>query len=203
VVLFRLIVSDTSSHIDRIRRVGHTMVPASAPPPRPQPVPEAAAPEVALRDDSGKSLHLSDFRGRAVAFTFIFTRCPLPDFCPLMSHQFAEVARSLRQETPERWALLSITMDPEYDTPTVLAAYAGSYRPPGLAEQWRFATGDPREIRKLAEFAGVATRGEGAALQHTLRTVVLGPDGTVRKIFSGNGWKPAELTAVLREEMAR
>jgi protein SCO1/2 len=196
---FRLRVTDTQSRIDRLRKVGRGFVPSDdAPgiPPR-----GTALPDVLLVDERGQPLRLPSSQGRVVAFTFIFTRCPLPDFCPRMNQHFAAVARALAKEPAGSWKLISISIDPVFDTPAVLAAYARVHRPEAAAEQWSFATGNAEEIRKLSAAVGVATKAEGASREHNLRTVVLDRDGKIRRVFAGNEWQPTELAAEMRRAL--
>ena len=127
-----------------------------------------------------------------------YTRCPVPDFCPLMDRQFAEVQQAIR-ETPglADVRLVSVTLDPEFDTPAVLAAHAKALgADSGL---WHFVTGDRAEVLAFAKRFGVITEpGEpGAPVVHNLRTAVIDPQGRLVKAYSGNMWSPAELVADL------
>jgi protein SCO1/2 len=197
---FRLEVSDTRSSIAQIRKIGRAAIPQDTATASGLPNPGTPVPNCALVNEQGQPFQLADFKGRALAFTFIFTRCPLPDFCPLMSQHFAAVRRELiAAQLGENWHLLSITIDPAHDTPERLADYAKAFRlQPG---RWTFATGDAAEIRKLGAFAGLATTGEGAALEHNLRTVVVDASGRVQKIFTGNEWKPNDLAEEMKRAM--
>lgn len=199
VVTFRLLVTDTRSSIDHLHKVGRALIPPEKVPGLPEN--GAPVPEVQLVDETGRAFHLADFHGKVVALTFIFTRCPLPDFCPRMSNHFAAVAREMAKEAPDSWELVSVSIDPGFDTPAVLAGYAAGYRPAEAAARWRFATGEKAEIQKLGTFAGLATQGDGAALQHNLRTLVVGRDGKLRRIFTGNEWKPEDLVGEMRRAL--
>jgi protein SCO1 len=199
VVTFQLSVTDAESSIAGLRKVGRAAVPEDAAPPG---LPSAGTPvpEVALLGDQGQAIRLSDFKGRAIAVTFIFTRCPLPDFCPLMNRNLAVVERELAAlNASEKWHLLSVTIDPGHDTPARLAEYSKAYR--ADPARWTFATGDPAEIRKLGAFVGLAISGEGAALQHNLRTLVVDREGRLRRVFSGNEWKAGALVEEMRRAM--
>ncbi len=154
-------------------------------------------PDFKLINQDGKNIRLDQFRGKALLLTFIFTRCPREDYCPLMSANFNEISKSL-QQTPalqERTHLLSITIDPAYDTPKVLrsygAAHTGKYTEEKF-ERWEFVTGKPDEIKRLAEFFGLTYFEEKDQIIHSLRTAIIAPDGKVYKVFSGNEWKPSE-----------
>jgi protein SCO1/2 len=152
-------------------------------------------PDPQFVDAHGKPWRWSDFRGKPVAFTFIFTRCPMPDFCIRMTRHFREADLAL-QKAPIAggWQLVSLTIDPAYDKPEVLAAYAAAQQ--AGATHWTFATGEAAEIAKLAGPLGAGRVGEMPT--HNLRTVVVGPDGRIRRIFPGNEWKPEELVEEMR-----
>ena len=146
-----------------------------------------------LVNDAGRKFRLTEHRGAVLAITFIFTRCPLPDFCPRMNAHFATARAQL---AGEKFRLFSVTIDPAHDTPERLAEFAGPIR--GESPQWEFATGEAAEIRRLMAFAGLETKGEGAALSHTLRTLVVDANGNVARVFVGNEWQPAELVAAMK-----
>ena len=161
------------------------------------------APDFSLVNQDGRRVSLADFRGRALALTFIYTRCPLPDYCPLMSENFAAVNRELAKDPAlgSRARLLSVTVDPEYDTPKVLRSYGAAHTGEFDAERferWQFATGDPGEVRRLAEHFGLSYARDGGQIVHSLRTAVVGADGRLFKLYRGNEWKPDELLADLR-----
>lgn len=166
------------------------------------PRPGEAVPDVALVDHEGRALRLADLRGRRVALTFIFTRCPLPDFCPRMDKNFAEAARQLQADAgaAARYQLLSISFDTAYDTPAVLKQYRARHRrtEPAAAVPWSFATGTAENVRTLADFFGLSYRGENEEIVHTLRTAVVDEQGRVVRVFAGNQWTPEELVAALR-----
>ncbi len=149
-------------------------------------------PNYPFTNQFGKAVSLADFKGKAVALTFIFTRCPFPTFCPRMMSHFAEVQKALsaRKDIPD-WHLLSISFDTDYDTPETLQAYGerNGYDP----KHWSLLTGALIEIDAITEQFGLMFPREGTNFAHNLRTVVLTPDGKVQKILISNEWKPAEL----------
>lgn len=199
VLTFRLQVRETQSRIEDLRKVAHTTLPP--PPPAPTLDPHAELlPDAALVDERGQPFRLADMKGGALAVTFIFTRCPLPEFCPRMSAQFAIAQRELIASAPDgKWRLLSITMDPAYDTPARLAEYATHFHP--LPERWKFATGEESEIAKLGSALGLIKEGTGAALTHNLRTIVVDPTGRVQRVFMGNEWQPSELVDAMKQAL--
>ena len=178
--------------------VDTTRAPAEAVHPPP---PGAEVPDFPLINQDGKRIHLHQYRGKALLLTFIYTRCPLPDYCPLLSRNFAKILEQLRSD-PSLAAsthLLSISIDPEYDTPAVLRRYgldcAGKSSP---FERWEFASGSPEQVRKVAEFFGLSYWSERGQIVHALVTALIGPDGKVRKIYPGNQWQPADVLTDLR-----
>src|SRR5271157_5842073 len=158
-------------------------------------------PDFALINQDGKRIHLHQYHGKALLLTFIYTRCPLPDYCPLMSKNFAQIMARVRSDpklSPSTH-LLSISIDPEFDKPAVLRAYgadcAGNPHP---FDHWEFASGTPEQVRKVAEFFGLKYWTEGGQIVHALVTALIGPDGKVMKIYRGNDWQPADVLADLR-----
>jgi protein SCO1/2 len=155
------------------------------------------APDTELLNQEGTRFRLSDRRGKALLVTFIYTRCPLLDFCPRMTQHFAALEEMLRAqpELYEKTHLLTVSFDPEYDTPEKLKAYAaqlGAATEETLAH-WEFATGSPESIRELATFLQLEYRTADDQIVHNLRTALLAPDGTLREIYRGNQWSPAEV----------
>lgn len=194
VLTFRLSVGETSSRIEQVRKVGHTTPP---PPPAPAlagiPATGAPLPDVALVNDAGRKFRLTERKDTVLAITFIFTRCPLPDFCPRMNSHFATARAQL---AGGGYRFLSVTIDPAHDTPERLAEFARPIR--GESSHWEFATGEVAEIHRLMAFAGLETKGEGAGLSHNLRTLVVDADGKIARVFVGNDWQPAELVAAMK-----
>jgi protein SCO1/2 len=158
-------------------------------------------PDESLLNQEGKGVRLGSFRGKVVALTFIYTRCPLPDFCIRMSNQFARVQKSLKGEGSlnGKWHLLSVSFDPKFDRPAVLQRYAKEYG--ADFSTWDFLT-DPDTagpvIRRLADGLGLEYSPDEGLIDHNLRTVIIGPDGNLAKVITGNEWKPEELTAEIR-----
>ena len=199
IVTFRLAVTPARGWIDRLQKTGHT-APAPVPISIDGPPPGTPLPDCALTDARGQALRLHDFRGRALAFTFIFTRCPLPDYCPLMNRHLSAVQAALTTGEAANWQLLSLSFDPDYDTPARLAAYAAPYQPDPA--HWTFATGRAAEVRALGTVFGLAFANTGTPLEHNLRTVVVDAAGRVQRVFIGNAWTAAELTVEMQRAMA-
>ncbi len=200
VVAFRLMVNETRSWIDQLRKTERANAVASFSQAGVSLAAGDLLPDGALVDQRGAAFHLRDFKSRALAFTFIFTRCPLPDFCPLMNRHLAAVQRELSADAAHaNWQLLSITFDPEYDTPARLAEYARHYEIGN--GHWSFATGTKEDIQKLGGAFGLMVTPNGGSIDHTLRTVVIDATGRVQKIFTGNGWQSADLLDEMRRAM--
>jgi protein SCO1/2 len=200
-----LVVEDGDAFLSSVERTGHAAI-TEAPPVRMDIVAEGSlAPDVRLTDETGAARALSQWRGGALAVTFTYTRCPLPDFCPRMDRQFAAVQRDVLadERLRDHVRLLSVSIDPGFDTPQVLAGHAR--RAGADPRVWRFATGEPEAIRGFASRFGVSVITEAAddaGITHNLRTAVIGSDGTIVRIFSGNEWTPAELLEALRRASA-
>lgn len=202
-----LVVQDADAFLSAVERTGHAPLTEAAPTgPRMDLVsPGEPAPDVQLTDETGTPRTLSEWRGRALAVTFIYTRCPLPDFCPRMDRHFAAVQREVLADARlrDRVTLLSISFDPQFDTPQVLGGHAR--RAGADPRVWRYVTGERDAIRAFALHFGVSIIGEAADVKdftHNLRTAVVGADGTIVHIFSGNDWTPAELLDALRRASA-
>jgi len=148
-------------------------------------------PDVSLTNQDGKEINISDFRNKVLVVTFFYTSCPLPNYCPLMSNNFKEAEKTLVKAYGDNVHLLSISFDTRKDTPKVLKEYGQKYS--AQFKYWSFASGSDKEIGELTSAFGVFFQPSKGRFTHNLRTVVIGPDGRVRKIFPGNGWKPDDL----------
>lgn len=205
-ITFRLSVTETEDWIDEIKKTGErAAIPKSV---QSQPMsfleelnPGAMLPDFVLTNQSGRVFHMREFKGRALAFTFFFSRCPLPTYCPRMNSNLAAVQQELQADGPRtNWQLLSISFDPEFDTPAHLADYAKLYQ--SDPEHWNFATSSPEEIRKLGGAFGLMFWHENGTISHNLRTVVVAASGRVQKVFTDNEWQPADLVAEIKKAMA-
>lgn len=154
-------------------------------------------PDLALVDESGATVRLSDFRGRTLALTFIYLRCPLPTYCPLMNRNF-QAAQGLldRLGLKERTHFLSVSMDAVHDTPTQLAAFAEAVE--ADRQVWTFAAAPAPALRPLTDAVGLEFKILGDGVSHNLRAVVIDPQGKLRRVFRGNTWTPQELVAEMR-----
>ena len=160
-------------------------------------------PEFPLTNQDGKTFHLADVRGKAVLVSFIYTRCPMPNFCPRLSSQFAKIREDL-SKIPDDYGkihLLSISFDPKYDTPAVLRKYGLAYldNDPAGFSHWEFTSTDPGNLRRLADAFGLEYFEEGDSISHTMVIVLIAPDGTIAK-FWGTRWTTQELEDALRQQ---
>jgi len=165
-----------------------------------------SVPDLPLINQDGKTIRFRDFAGKAVLLTFIYTRCPMPAFCPRLSSQFAKIHDNLKK-TPDDYRkthLLTVSFDPKYDTAPVLRKYGLAYLdndPSGLAH-WDFASAAPGDLRRLANAFGLEYIEEGNQISHTMNIVLIAPDGIVARYWSTE-WTTAELENALREQAAK
>ena len=169
---------------------------------------EFSVPDFGLVNQSGRTIHLRQYRGKLLLATFIYTRCTLADFCPRMSRNFAAVDQQLAA-TPAAYAathLLSISFDPDYDTPEVLRRYGGSYTGRFADEtfaHWDFAAPPSAELPAITQFFGIGiTPGTAGSLNHSLSTVLIGKDGRVVAWYPTNDWQPADLVREVKAKLA-
>lgn len=164
--------------------------------------PGAKVPDVALVSQDGRTIHPSDFVGKAVLVTFLYTRCPMPDFCPRLSSQFAQIHDELKK-APADYAkthLLTISFDPKYDTPPVLRKYGLRYLNGDESgfSHWDFASANPKDLARLAEAFGLQYQEKDGQIVHTMNIALIAPDGTMSKFWSTN-WTGEELIDSLRQ----
>jgi protein SCO1 len=165
-----------------------------------QPQPGEAVPDFALINQDGKRIHLSSYRGDALLVTFIYTRCPFPDFCPLVSRNFAKIYAQTKSnpELSKHMRLLSVSFDPDHDTPAVMRQYAKTFdgttggNPYG---RWEFAVVPKDELPKVTGFFDVTVADNGGQVVHSMSTSVIAPDGKIYSWREDTDWKPQDLIA--------
>lgn len=161
-------------------------------------------PNFTLLNQSGRTISLQQFRGKIVLMTFIYTRCPLADFCPRMSRNFAEIDKALATNPAlyNNTHLLSVSFDPAYDTPKVLRSYGSAYTGQYVKEtfqHWDFAAPSLAELPNMEQYFDVGvTPGPSGTLQHSLSTILIGKDGKVIAFYPTNDWTPAEVLATIK-----
>ncbi|HYI94636.1 MAG TPA: SCO family protein, partial [Bryobacteraceae bacterium] len=183
---------------DNIARAIRVVPADEADMPAPAVVPRVGetAPNFRLTDHRGEDLALSDLRGKLVALNFIYTRCPMSEVCPRLAASFATVQRRFRSSLGRDLVLLSITIDPQWDTPQVLDAYAKLWRAYG--EGWRFLTGPPETVEKTAASWGLVFWPEDGAIVHTSRTALIGRDGKLVAMVEGPSYRTDQLVELIR-----
>jgi protein SCO1/2 len=201
-VKFRLAVKGGRSWVDKVEVISAVPVDAGLQqtPAVPVLVPVGAPiPDFELLDQANRRVALSSLKGKVVAVTFIYTRCPLPDFCPLMDKHFATIQKTIAS-TPSLAdvRLVTVTLDPAFDTPKILRAHAT--RVSADLARWTFLTGDPKVVNQFETQLGVYVEENSTGssnIIHNLRTAVIDSQGRLVKIHTGNDWTPAELVADL------
>ena len=203
-----LVVEGSSPYLRSIERTGMAPVPAGATSTRTMDVLTAgdAVRDGELKDETGRRRSLKDWRGQVLAVTFVYTRCPLPNFCPLVERHFAAAQEQVRaaSDLRGRVRLLSVTLDPEYDTPEVLARHAAALKLD--SHVWSMLTGGREQVEAFAAQFGVSAMREKTTpseLVHNLRTAIIAADGTLLTILSGADWDVSHLLAELRNARAR
>ncbi|MGE5242830.1 MAG: SCO family protein [Betaproteobacteria bacterium] len=163
--------------------------------------PGDAVPDAHFVDQDGRKVDFAAFKGHTVLLTFIYTRCPLPTFCPLMDRHFASIQQTIARDPAMkgRVHLVTVSFDPATDTPAVLKKHAQSLG--ADLRTWSFLTGDLAEIDRFSSRFGVVVTREGkdgSEITHTLRTAIIDPGGRVVKVYVGNDWTPAQALADLK-----
>lgn len=160
------------------------------------------APDVPMINQDGKNIRFSQFEGKVVLFTFIYTRCPFPDYCPLLSSKFAEIQRDLSRvpDDGNKMHLISISLDPNFDKPPVLRKYGLPYMqndPAGFAH-WDFVSTTPADLQTLVTSFGLSFSDQDGQINHSMNTILLASDGTVANMWPGNDWQASEVLDVMR-----
>ena len=204
-ISFRLQVTDTESWIDTVRKIGVAPPGQSNQSTNTQlPEAHAARPRHPLMDykftnELGQGVSLGDFRGQALALTFFFTRCPIPDYCPRLSKNFEEASRKLTSTAgaPTNWHFLSISFDTQFDTPAVLKAYGELYH--YEPAHWSFLTGPSNQVSELARLSDVTFERDGAFYNHNFRTLIIDAAGHLQMVFPMGG----DLSDAIVEEIRK
>jgi protein SCO1/2 len=167
--------------------------------------PGTPVPDVPLVDQDNTPFRLARFKGGLLLVTFSFTRCPLPDYCPLMMKHFAALEKETAKDASpslKQMRLLTVTIDPAYDTPARLREYGAKHAtgdgPKNPFSRWTLATGTVGDVKKLAGFFGLDYYDSTDRIIHSLRTAIVDPDGRVVKVFEGNEWTVEDVMRELR-----
>jgi protein SCO1/2 len=208
-----LVVYSNGAYLTAIKKVG--TAPLEQPPAESAAAPAAASgfellkpgeavPNARFVDQDGRRRRFADFKGAVVAITFIYTRCPLPTFCPLMDRHFASLQQSIKNDASlANVHLVTVSFDPIRDTPPVLKAHAKQLD--ADLQRWTFLTGDRDEIDQFAARFGVSVSralNDARDITHNLRTAIVDPDGKLVKVYTGNEWTPGQVLEDLKRVAA-
>jgi protein SCO1 len=194
-----VVVDQGNYWLENVKVVGHSQAPAGKPAAAVHvPSPGDDVPDFKLVNQSGKKVSLHQYRGETLLLTLIYTRCPFPDFCPRVSHEFAEIDKQVRAD-PGRYGkthLLSISFDPAHDTPRALREYGFSCtgsKDPALFAHWEFAAIPKSELPTFADYFALTYIEEGGLITHSLSTAVISPEGKIYRWYHGADWQASDL----------
>ena len=181
--------------LENVKVTGH----AKAPPAKGSgslhmPQPGEAVPDFSFTNQDGRKISLAQYRGKVLFVTFIYTRCPFPDFCPRMSSNFSEIYKQSLDDASTQ--LLSISFDPEHDKPKTLRDYGFSVahtHDASLFRRWEFAAPSKTDLTRIADFFALTVKPEGGLITHNLSTAVIGPDGKIVNWYHGGDWQVSDL----------
>jgi protein SCO1/2 len=172
------------------------------------PTPGDTVPDFKLRNQDELPIHLSQFHGKTLVVTFIYTRCPSPDFCPRVTRNFAALEKQLSANPAlyNKTHLLCVSFDPEHDTPARLRAYGATYigsDKTNAFAHWDFAVPEKPVLAEMAKFFDLGMTNEAdSTITHTLSTTLIGPDGKVERFYPGNDWTPEQVLADVKQSAA-
>ncbi len=155
------------------------------------------APDFTLYDQDGRVVQASRFRGKQVMVNFIYTQCPDPNMCPLATSNMATAQALAKEAGIPDIEFISITMDPEFDTPGILKAYAAAHKLD--TTNFTLLTGPTGAIKDLLKQFGVEAEFKGDLLKHTLATILIDRTGKIRHRADGSQWDPAEFVAGMKK----
>jgi protein SCO1/2 len=194
-----VVVEGDQYWLENVKVTGHSQLPAEKPAASIHiPAPGDDVPDFKLVNQNGRTISLHQYEGQTLLLTLIYTRCPFPDFCPRVSHEFATIDKQLRAD-PSRYGkthLLSISFDPEHDTPKVLRAYGFSCaggKDPALFKRWEFLAIPKTELPDFARYFALTYQEDGGLITHSLSTAVISPNGRIFKWYHGADWQASDL----------
>jgi len=199
-ISFKLHVTETESWVDQFTKIGTVSLKENKPPNQSTSETQIVRGRNPLLDykftnELEQAVSLSDFRGQALAITFFYTRCPLPDYCPRLSKNFQEASQKLKSMPgiPTNWHFLSFSFDPDFDTPVMLKAYGESYQYD--PNHWSFLTGPPDKIAEFARQSGVKYESDDGLINHNFRTLIVDAGGHLQMVFPTSGDLSDEIVA--------
>jgi protein SCO1/2 len=198
-----LVLDPEGAYLEKVVLASTGTTPEASTSPLHEPQPGDQPPDLAFENQDGKKVKLSDFHGKPLLLTFIYTRCPLPDYCIRMSDNFGLVARQLKSGDPalyNKLQMLSVSIDPEFDRGPVLKNYGKSFA--GTVDptfsHWQFASATPKDTRDFANYFGLSYDKEQDQIVHSLRTALLDPSGKIAFVYTGNAWRPDDVIRDLK-----
>lgn len=199
--------ADSDYWLENVKVTGHAAPPpAKGPKAFHMPAPGEEVPDFAFTDQDGKHISLHQFRGKTLMVTFVYTRCPFPHFCPRMSSNFGEIYKQFASNASlAETQLLSVSFDPEHDTPKVLRNYGFSVahtHDAALFRRWQFGVPKAADLPQIADFFALTVKPEGGVITHSLSTAVIGPDGKIVKWYHGGDWQISDLIKDAAEQQA-
>ncbi len=194
-----VVVEPEKYWLENVKVISHSKAPAGIPTATLH-IPSSGdeVPDFQLINQNGRRISLHSYRGQTLLLTLIYTRCPFPDFCPRVSHEFASIDRQVQSDAARygKTHLLSISFDPVHDTPKVLRAYgfscAGS-KNPALFKHWEFSAIPQAELPEFANYFALTYKEEGGLITHSLSTAVIAPNGKIFKWYHGADWQASDL----------
>jgi protein SCO1/2 len=202
----RLRVSDSGSVIDQIDVTAQAKPDYKPSKSYNVPAPGQTVPDFKFLNQSGKAIDVDQFRGKVLLVTFIYTRCPLPDYCIRISRNFATIQKQLAADPQlsNKTHLLSLSFDPAYDTPKVLHSYGSTYAGSAAFSHWDFASPPPAELDAVEQFFDVGVSpGSNNTLTHSLSTAVIAPDGKIFRWYPSNDWTPSTVIDDVKQTVAQ
>ena len=170
------------------------------------PAPGQAVPDFKFLNQAGKTIAIDQFRGKVLLVTFIYTRCPLPDYCIRMSRNFADIQHQLAADPQlyNKTHLLSVSFDPAHDTPKVLRSYGAAYAGGGAFSHWDFAAPSSADLDAVDQFFDVGVSpGADNTLTHSLSTAIIAPSGKIFRWYPSNDWAPSAVVDEIKQAVAQ
>jgi protein SCO1 len=190
-VTFQLHVTADESWVDNFQKIGIVSLPEnktnSQPAETSAPRPDKSLLDYKFTNELGQAVSIHDFRGQALAITFFYTRCPLPEYCPRLSMNFKQASQKLAAMTnaPTNWHFISVSFDPQADTPQILKSYGQRYEYD--PSHWSFFTGPQDKIAQLAQGSGIKYELDAGTINHNFRTLIIDPEGHLQMVFPVSG----------------
>jgi protein SCO1/2 len=202
-IVATLVLDPEGAYLEKVVLTSTGTTPEASTSPLHEPKPGDQPPDLAFENQDGKHLKLSDLHGRPLLLTFIYTRCPLPDYCIRMSDNFGLVARALKKDDPalyDKLQMLSVSIDPEFDRGPVLKNYGKSFAATvdPTFSHWQFGSATPKDTRDFANYFGLSYDKEQDQIVHSLRTALLDPSGKIAFVYNGNDWRPDDVIRDLK-----